>query len=444
MQEWLERIRRPAKWAGYPLFGVFAFLGSLYVSLPRERIQDLLETNASAWIGAKVKADDFGLTLITGPGVTASQVTATTQPAAPNEKPQTFTANDVTIHFNVVALMRGFADTTWSGRVAGGSVNGRYKSVPDEGVLSADIADVAVGRVPVISAPGGVPLDGKLTVKADLNAPKNLMAQANGSIAFTLDEATLGDGKAQVAVPGMGEGLTIPKIAIGKLAGTISVEKGKATLHDVRAHSKDLEVELDGYLELRDPISLSVVHAYLKVKPSDALLKRDPKIEGMVMMGGAVARRNDGFYGFTITGVLSSLAALPAKEPPFGVTGVARAPGVPTPAPMPAVHVGPPTAGVTTPPLPPPPAAPPPTVIDVPPAPMPPPPAPPSSAEPGGPTTGPTQIAPPNAIPPSARIGGAGTSPGLRGIIDQVQHGSPEGQDTPEGQQPPPEQPNVQ
>src|SRR5262249_8316837 len=160
----------------------------------------------------------------------------TTQPALPSEKPASFTANDVTVHFNLFALMRGFADTSWSGRIAGGSVNGKYRSVPDEGVLEADVADLGVGKGPGLAAPGGVPLDGKLTVKLDLNAPKNVIAQSNGSIAFTLEDGTLGDGKAQVTVPGMNEGLTIPKIALGKLSGTIAVEKGKATLRDVRGH----------------------------------------------------------------------------------------------------------------------------------------------------------------------------------------------------------------
>src|SRR5579871_6140604 len=380
-----DRMRRPAKWAGYPLFALFVFGGSLYVSIPRDRVQDLLETDASAWIGAKVKADDFGLTLLTGPGVTAGTVTATTQPALPGEKPARFQASDVVVHFNLIALMRGFADTSWSGNLAGGSVSGHYRAVPDEGVLAVDASSVALGQIPMASSPGGVPLDGKLTLKADVTAPKNVIAQTNGSLSITLEDATVGDGKAQVSIPGMSEGLTVPKISLGKLSGTVAIEKGKAMLRDVRGHSKDLDVELEGYLELRDPLPLSIAHLYLKVKPSDALLAREPKIEGMTIMMQATAKRPDGYYGFTIAGVLSSLVPLPSKEPPFGVgtpqAGVARAPGAPPSLPS-SVHIGPM------------PSLPPPPVIDVPPAPMPPPAAQTEATGGGPPPPGPSAAPP--------------------------------------------------
>ena len=75
-----ESLRRPAKWVGYPLFGVVVFILALYLTLPRERIREHLEALASSWLGADVTAADFGLTLLTGPGVAASGVNVRTRP----------------------------------------------------------------------------------------------------------------------------------------------------------------------------------------------------------------------------------------------------------------------------------------------------------------------------------------------------------------------------
>src|SRR5437773_8054836 len=98
---WLpENLRGPLKWAGYASFGFLVLLLSFYVTLPRDRIQDRVESAASEWLNADVAAQDFGLTLL--PGITASGVTIKMRPGQPQaekaEKPPLYTIDDVTIH----------------------------------------------------------------------------------------------------------------------------------------------------------------------------------------------------------------------------------------------------------------------------------------------------------------------------------------------------------
>jgi type II secretion system protein N len=418
-----DRLQRPVKWVGYPLFAFVVFLLALYLSLPKDRIEDLLENSASTFLNAKVRADrdEFGLTLFSGPGVTASNVLVTMTPPNPNDKPVNYKVDDLTVHFSLWQLFHGFADTSFSGHIAGGEVSGKYKSVPDEGVVSLDASGLSVGSLPIISAPGGIPIDGKIDLKIDLNSPKNLIPQTNGSVSVTINDATLGDGKAKLTIPGgdpfLAQGVTIPKISLGKLTGSVNVEKGKATFREVRGHSKDVDIELEGYIELRDPLILSVMHAYLKFKPSDALIKREPTIELMNNMV-LTAKRPDGYLGFSLTGVLSSLATLPSRDPPAGVMptgpGVAQHGGVTPPPPIAPLRTG----NIT----PPPPSV---TNIEVPsaPAPLPPPPSlppPPAAAAPENttPPPVPTAVGQPGTVGTVApRFGAPG---GLRGVIDSA------------------------
>jgi type II secretion system protein N len=410
-----ERLRRPLKWVGYPLFAAAAFLLALYLTLPRDRIKDRLEADVALFLGHDVTAGDFGLTLLTGPGVTAAPVTVKTRPTMPGDKPQRYVVDELTVHLSLWQLSRGFADTRFSGRVAGGAFSGKYRSVPDEAVLALDLSGVSLKDLPGLAqGANGIPITGSAELKVDVVAPKNLMAQAAGSAAVTVENCVVGDGKAKLVVPGdpmLAAGITVPKLSFGRIAGSVVIDKGRATFRDLRGHSKEADVELMGYVELRDPLSLSLVHAYLKFKPSDALVKREPTIEMLNTMLGNVARRPDGFLGFSITGTVSSPLFLPSKEPPQGVTAHASAAPPPGDGPgragagyRPVPSAQPPSA---PPPSAPRPSAPPPSPVEMPAHPpstayeVPAPPPPPSSEPTGQP---PPIEAPANAIPPAPAL----------------------------------------
>jgi type II secretion system protein N len=409
-----ERYRRPAKWVGYPLFAFVVFMIALYASLPRARIQDRLQTDASTWLNADVKADGFGLTLLSGPGVSADSVVVATRPLLPGDKVARYSADDVVIHFSLFQLLRGFADASFRGAISGGQLEGRFKSVPEEGLLQADASGLDLAKLPGVASLG-VPIDGKIDAKVDVTTPKNLAAQANGSIKLELANASVGDGKAKLVIPGgdpfLSQGVTLPKISLGTLSGSVSIEKGRATFRDVRAHSRDVDLELDGYIELRDPVSLSVVHAYLKFKPSDALTKREGTIDLMQQMLGPTAKRPDGFLGFTINGTLAGVFFLPSKDAPPGVGRDAGVAGVRPPPPVTPVRLAAPGPAPTV--LPPPPVN-----YDVP---APPPPAP---VQPP-----PEAVAPPPALAapsPAAAVGSQYHNPGLRAVgADTAGSGAP-------------------
>src|SRR5438067_9361680 len=99
------------------------------------------------------------------------------------------------------------------------------------------------------------------------------------------------------------------------------------------------------------------MHAYLKFRPSEALVKREATIELMTNALAGTAKRSDGFLGIQMTGPLMSMFYLPSKDPPFGVTSrnepaASSAPPMPTTAAPAALPTTPPPTALPPPPPP--------------------------------------------------------------------------------------------
>src|SRR3954467_13968553 len=97
------RQRRILTWSGYPLFALMVALITFYVSVPRERVKDRLETALSAdvtsgprlAVGMDVQIGELSTTLFTGVGFKANDVVLRTRPLVAGEKPARYIVDDV-------------------------------------------------------------------------------------------------------------------------------------------------------------------------------------------------------------------------------------------------------------------------------------------------------------------------------------------------------------
>lgn len=406
------RQRRLLSWSGYPLFALFVALLTFYFSVPRERVKERLESALSADVtsgqalatGMDVTIGDLSTTLFTGIGFKASDVVLRTRPLTAGEKPARYIIDDVRVRLGLLSTMFGRPAYSFVAHALSGRVEGHVSGNNDETKAKVELEKLVLTGVPAIQqSTGGLPVEGSVSGKLDVVVPKNLLANANGSIDVDLEDVAVGDGKAKLTVPNdpfLAAGVTFPRIRLGKLSGQIAIEKGRARFDGVRVHSADADATLEGYVELHDPIAMSQIHAYLKFRPSEALVKREPTIE-ILNNAMSAAKRPDGWIGIQLTGPLSAVFFLPSKDPPFGVTS--RSEPTPTAAPTPAPTAPPPSVAAPPPGFTPPP--------NTPSANEPAPSAPPAPA-PTAPATGSAVPTPPPAAPPT---GAAGTPPAAGG-----------------------------
>ncbi len=386
--EWLRRFeptprqRRWAAWVGYPLFALFMALMAFYWSVPRDRVKDRLETALSAdvtsgqplAIGMDVQIGELTMKLFTGLGFRATDIVLRTRPINVGEKPARYVIDDVRVRLGLFAMMFGRPSYSFVAHALSGTVEGNIAGNSDETHAEVEIDKLVLNNVPGIQqSTGGLPIDGTVSGKLDVHVPKNLLSNANGNIDVDIEDIVVGDGKAKLTVPSdpfLAAGVTFPRVKLGKLSGQIVIDKGRARFDGVRVHSADGDAMLDGYVELHDPIGMSQIHAYLRFRLSEALLKREPTLELMTNALSGTAKRSDGFLGIQLTGPLMALVTLPSKDPPFGVTMQNEPAAGASPPPAPALKMAPPAlappaplptaqpASAAPPPPPPPPSSP--------------------------------------------------------------------------------------
>ena len=360
------RQRRVLRAAGYSTFGLLTFCFAFSASIPRDRIRDRLERelsqdagpSAPLGLGMDVTIGELGLSLLP-PGAALREVTLKSRvPLSPGGAPgEEKAARSFIDALEVRPSLWGFL----FGRRGGSlelrgfrgevQVEGGLKPITQkgdgkapevklfEGEVKLDASGITLALVPGLAKAVPLPLLGTLDAKGELkgNLDQRTMApqvqSLLGELNLTVAGCVLGNGKAQLKIPGdpfLSQGLTFPRVELGKVTGRIRVEKGRVTFEGMRAKSADAEAALDGYIELREPLQFSELHLYLRLRPSAALAGREPKIqmlESALMMG----KRADGFLGLSLQGTGAAPQARPAKDPPPGVTvrSLAAAPAAP-------------------------------------------------------------------------------------------------------------------
>ncbi len=347
------RLRRPLMLAAYPAFALFVLVVTIVASAPRDRIKDRLETEMSADVwsgrplatGMDVSIGDLSLTLLTGPGVVMKDIVLRTRPTNPEVKPIRHIIDSLAIKAGVFGPLIGRPSVSFKAELLSGSIAGTTRVKSDETSTHVELRNIVLTNAASIQQAAGIPIEGTGQVTLDIVAPKHLLAGASGSFDITVEDVVIGDGKSKLTIPGdpfLSSGITFPKVRLGKLTGHIAIDKGKAKFEGVRVSSPDGDATLEGYIDLRDPFGTSQLHGYLKFRPSEALVKREPTVE---LLNNAMtnAKRPDGFLGFQLTGMLQGLAnPVPSKEPPVGVVSVSAPPPIGA-APSPSVAPSPTT-----------------------------------------------------------------------------------------------------
>ncbi len=337
------RLRRLLGLAGYPIFGLLVALIAFASAIPRDKVRDRLETLLSQdptgaqpmGLGVDVKAGELSVSLLSR-SITADNVVLRTRPLRSTDKPARYVLDKVEIGVGLLGL--AFQRPTYAFTIDAfeGRLKGAVRVTATDNHYDIEGQKLALGAVQGLQTAIGLPIEGKVEGKLTLDAPGRLLANSSGSLEITIDNCAIGDGKAKLAIPNdpfLAQGVTIPRIRLGKVFIQITIEKGKARFESMRAHSQDGDLSLEGYLDLRDPFPMSQMHGFLRFKLNDALVKREASLELLTNSLAGLGKRPDGFIGAQLTGSLSSLAFLANKNPPQGVTTKAES----TPAPPPAV-----------------------------------------------------------------------------------------------------------
>jgi type II secretion system protein N len=347
------RIRRVLTLAGYPAFYSLALLVFADWTFPNDKLARFIESefNSRQLLGSGVrlevqKASPYWLSGVELQGVrlehplaanaeaessgTASRdgkvesnVSAAAQKATPGTavRPAAM-IEDAHVRLAILSALFGTKRVSFGASAFGGELGGVYSASDEATEFELEIEKVGVRDMPLLAEAVGLPMTGALTGSILLNMPEQKVSKADGTIAFKIADLTVGDGKAKIL-----NTIALPKVAVGEVSVDAEVKEGIVTIKHFGAKGKDLELEAEGRIRLREPFETSLMEMTMMFKFSDAYKNKndttrglfgDPNSStpGLLDLDPKVRRskRADGFYAWSARGSIAKPTLVPLSE----------------------------------------------------------------------------------------------------------------------------------
>jgi len=287
-----------------PVGGVLAFLLFLVVTFPYDELARRIEIEAQR-AGAEVIIGSAGAGGFASVRMRDVRVRLTSPPGAPAWPELRFERAKVSPDLFALLFRRtsfGFSLDGYGGSASGHVALSSDPRTPGVSSFRLDASDLDLATFPLreMTGVGGA---GKLRVKADLPALLPVET-ARGSLTVALEGGALTGGTVM--------GFALPRTTLGRFDGALALDKGIARIDKTTARGGDIEIDVDGNINLRPLLSLSQADLHVRFRPSDRWLNENAMLKGML---GLIqnARQGDGSYLYTFTGPLSRMTPRPGR-----------------------------------------------------------------------------------------------------------------------------------
>ncbi len=319
---------------GYPAAFMFFFVTFVYTTFPYDRLREAIEGAVSApSVSPSGHATPATMELTIGhlgptflPGLKARDVVVTFLPQHLGEQRTVLRLDTATVHISLLALVFthrvsfSFDVDGASGEISGSA--GVTVTGADAGLRDLDVTlnAVRVGQIAPLVAIVGLPMGGAMSGTVELHLPDGQVSQAEGSVQLRATRLTLGDGHAQYQIPHFG-GVTIEQIRAGNLDVGVTIHNGTAVLDRLASHSDELDLAMDGRIELRPRIGDSRINLGLRFRLTDAYRHKSDVAGRILSVMDMVpdlqrARRPDGMLALRCTGTFDRGVMCPPDTRP--------------------------------------------------------------------------------------------------------------------------------
>lgn len=304
---------------GYPLCFGFFFLTFLYVTFPYERLAEFIEAQAEApRVSPSGRVVPSTMHLSIGklgptffPGLRAQDVTVTMLPQRPGETSTTMHIDTAVVHVSFFGLLARKANVSFALEGLGGTIDGSVSTaIVREGnplrEVNLTLAGVRVGEIAPLRAMVGLPMGGTMSGTVEIHMPDGEANQTEGAVHLTAERLTLGDGHAQYMIPHFG-GVTIEQIRAGRLDLNMNIRRGVATFERVGSHSEEMDLQIDGRVQMRPNLAESTLNLGVRFRLTDVYRNKSEVAGRILSVMDMVpdlrrARRPDGMLSLRCTG----------------------------------------------------------------------------------------------------------------------------------------------
>ena len=319
------------KWLGYGAFYLFCLISFAFLTFPFDRLRTRIQTEFNA-----SQTGPSPLTLRLGhlssywfSGIEADNVDLTAPPStAPVEegqkpaKAKVMRIDSVHARVSLLRLLFGTVHVNFGASAFGGEVSGFTSDADGGRKLEVDIEDLGLADAPLLADMLGLPIGGQLGGHVEFLLPESKLSKAEGKVELKFSGLSAGDGKTKVL-----NAIALPKVEVGDLTLKATAAAGNLKVDQLSAAGKDLDLQGDGSVRLRDAFDASVLSMNARFKFNDRFTNKDDMTRGLFGAPGSSvpglfdlvpqnkhAKRADGFYGWRVSGTFSHPSFFPAAS----------------------------------------------------------------------------------------------------------------------------------
>ena len=280
----------------YGAFFVLAFLLALRQTLPAAAIKDRLVLEAAAR-GWELDAAEAGPAGLVGVGLRDVKLKDKAGLSVP--------IDELDVSLAPLPLLRGRVRVALAARVYDGTVRGAFDVTGGPRTVELQLDRVDLAQAVPLRKAAGVDLTGVASGTASLVLPADEKGQATGRADLLVAGAGLAGGK--VPVPGMADGLTLPRFSLGQLAAVVKLEGGKAAFEKLSSSGGDASLASEGItVALHPRLDASSVFGRLSLKLEEAFVQKaeGKSLRGLLDLAASAGKGKDGAYHLQLFGTL--------------------------------------------------------------------------------------------------------------------------------------------
>ena len=317
---------------GYPLFYVVCLCVFGSLTFPYDKLKERIIASFNAQQRSANAQEELQIDDMTGywlSGVRAKGVRLLSAPSEPGQRPGKIELDEATARYSLLSALVGGSDVSFDVFAFGGETSGSYETHGADKSIDVTFDAIDLGQLDPVVQLLGVPLQGKLGGTLRLAMPEGKASKAGGALSLEAKDVTVGDGKAKIK-----GALALPRMDVGTLTLAAEAKEGILRITRLVAGGKDVEVQGDGRIALRDSASDSLCDAQVRFKINEAYRDKNDMTKTLFGAPGSNApalfeladprvkqsKRADGFYGWALRGPLGKIEFIPAG-------GVAMPPG---------------------------------------------------------------------------------------------------------------------
>lgn len=308
---------------GYPFFFLFVFLASAYLTFPYDRVRDFITSQVShAMPGAELEIVSLEPSWISG--IEAQGVSLRIPSTTEGERPLSIVLPRVWARAGILSYLFGTTSVDFEIEVDGGGlIEGSVEHDETSTHVVLHLAEVDLRRIGPLRRAIPLPVHGVVTGDVDVTLADE-SDETVGEATLLIAGAAVGDGRARLAVPGMGSGITVERLALGDVHVTLGVEHGSARIEELTANGEDAELRGSGSIRLSRQIRMWALDLLVRINVLPAYRDRNPATQAIFSLADMnpevrAYRAADGAFQLRIQGTIGGrVTAGPAGSTAMG------------------------------------------------------------------------------------------------------------------------------